>query len=109
MKNLIFLSVLLIVCSSLPGNGMLIRDAVVGSYFDLYRCNVDIQINNQAAVTTATMYFHNQINATCQPKFAFPLKDNASATSLHWLINGDWHEAVIAPGQQGGIVPPGQV
>lgn len=107
MKNIIIIMIIALAGTALWANGMLIMSATNGSYMELYRCRVDVQINNQAAVTTTTMHFHNPTTAAWITKFAFPLQGNASATSLRWKVNGEWHDAVIAPGQQGGIVPPG--
>ncbi len=107
MKNLILI-ILLISCSALFGNGILIMNAVTGSYLNLNYCNINVKINNQVAITTSSMSFYNQTGVAGLAKFAFPLKDNASATSLRWLINGEWHQAVITQGPQSGIVNPGE-
>jgi len=108
MKRILIVLLFSFIGSFLLANGMLIMDAVAGSYMNLTKCKVDIQISNQAAVTTTTMNFYNQTNVSGAPKFAFPLTDNASATKLCWMINDSLYQAVIAPGQQGSIAPPGQ-
>jgi Ca-activated chloride channel family protein len=88
-------------------SGILITNAVIGTYFNLEQCNLDVSIQNQVAITTTKARFHNQTGSPSPTVFAFPLSPDASATRLKWQINGVWHEAEIVPGSQGTIVPPG--
>ncbi|MBK7335878.1 MAG: VWA domain-containing protein [Saprospirales bacterium] len=82
---------------SLFSNGIIIIDTEAQIYLTLTASRVETQVNNQVAVTKATQTFRNETGqAALAAKYAFPLRDGASATGLRWLVNGVWYEASIA-------------
>lgn len=107
MKKIILLMLILIAGLSLSANGILVINAVAGTHMNLQNCDVDVQINNQVAITVTTLKYVNQTGTATQSVFAFPLAMESSATALSWKINDQWYDAVIEPGSQGSINPPG--
>ncbi|MDD4309736.1 MAG: VWA domain-containing protein, partial [Candidatus Cloacimonetes bacterium] len=71
------------------------------------QCDVNVQISNQVAITVTTLKYINQSESATQTVFGFPLPMESSATALSWKVNGLWYNAVIEPGSQGSVTPPG--
>jgi Ca-activated chloride channel homolog len=107
MKKLMTICLVLLAVVSLNSAGILIKNAVEGTYLNLKQCDLDIQILDQVAITTATVKYQNQTSNPTSTIYVFPMHPDASATNLSWNINGVWHNAVITPGDQGSVVPPG--
>ncbi|MDZ4122362.1 MAG: hypothetical protein U1C33_08060, partial [Candidatus Cloacimonadaceae bacterium] len=62
----------------------------------LDRCSYDVGINNQVAEVKVLNTFRNMTNGMIYPRFYFPLPRGASATTLRWHSNNQWHTAYIA-------------
>lgn len=100
-KQLLILSLLLILSKSILGNGVAIVDQISGVYFKLIDSRVQVKVNNQVAIIKALQTFRNTVGDQKKPQYAFPLPEQASATNLRWFFNGEWFEAYIAPGGNG--------
>ena len=99
--------VLFVMSSSILANGVCIVDAEAGTYFKLLSSDVDVLVENQVAVITATQTFKNETGASQNYKYAFPLAQEESAINLRWFVNGGWNEAVIEPSPQDTTLPGG--
>jgi len=109
MKKLIVL-VLLSLSSFLYGNGVGVVDAHNGIYLKLLSSIVNVSVDDQVAVITATQSFRNIFPGAKNIKYLFPLPEGASATGLEWKINGVWHTAVFVAGGQDTTLPgPGVI
>jgi Ca-activated chloride channel family protein len=91
------------------GNGVCIQDATEAIYFKLLSSDVEVLVNNQVAMLTTSQVFLNDLNADLTIKYAFPLYEDASATSLRWYVNGAWHTAVFSPSPQDTTLPGGNM
>jgi Ca-activated chloride channel family protein len=108
MKNLIKLIMVLGVFSSnLFANGVCVVNATDGTYFRLISSSVEVVVENQVAVIKTTQRFKNELGSDQNYKFAFPLTESESATSLKWLVNNRWYEAIIEPTPQDTTLPGG--
>jgi len=85
-KILLSLSVLLC-CVAAFGAGIMVTDAVAGDYLRLTDLSLNVQIMNQVAITSLSTRFVNDSADSTQTNYAFPMHEEASATSLSWLIN----------------------
>ncbi len=88
-------------------SGVIIKDATLGIYFTLESTEIDVIVNQQIATIISTQYFRNTTGDTVTPKYAFPLHEEASATSLRWYNNGVWNTAVFVPTPQDTTLPGG--
>lgn len=105
-KNII--SIMILLCSLQAfAAGIMIKDAVAGEYLRLMDLSINLQIINQVAITNLSARFVNDSADSTQCTYAFPMHEEASATSLSWLINGEWHDAVIASGTSEPVNPDG--
>ena len=110
MKRLIIILIALAAfASSGIGNGVCIQDATEAIYFKLLSSDVEVLVNNQVAMLTTTQVFYNDLNDDYTIKYAFPLYEDASATSLRWYVNGAWHTAVFSPSPQDTTLPGGNM
>lgn len=82
MKKILFQIVLLTFVAQLFANGVCIIDAEYGSCLQLKESIVDVTVENQVAIVTATQTFHNTTDADYLMKYGFPMYDDASATNL---------------------------
>lgn len=111
MKKLILLTTLLISvfffqCSTFA-NGVGVINASTGVYLKLTSSTVNISVQSQVAVITATQSFFNQLPTDTSMTFAFPVPEGASATSLRWYVGGVWYQAPISPTPQDTSLPGG--
>ncbi|MDK9699220.1 MAG: VWA domain-containing protein [bacterium] len=67
---------------------------------------VQTTIESQIAITKTTQYFRNTTNYL-STSYAFPMGEQASATSLRWQVNGEWFTARIAGTSQDTSLPGG--
>jgi Ca-activated chloride channel family protein len=108
MKNLYLLLVFMLLFAKLSfANGVTIVNASTPTYFYLDSTNQAITVYDQVAEVVTTQYFRNLTGADTPIKFAFPLHDEASATSLRWKVNNIWYSAVFAPSPQDTTMPGG--
>ena len=91
--------------SNLISNGVCIVDAKNGVYFRLVSSEVEVIVENQVAIIKTTQTFLNNLGSNKQFKYAFPLSEEESATSLRWKINNQWLEANITPSPQDTTLP----
>jgi len=84
-------------------NGIAVVDASAGLYVPLSRSAVDVQVEGQVAVTTATHTFVNTTGAERMVDYTFPVSERASVTNLRWRLNGVWRTAVFQGSPQGGF------
>ena len=68
---------------------------------------VFVNVESQISLTKATLTFKNTLLTDTIVKFAFPLPDGASATSLRWYVGGIWRQAIISPNPQDTSLPGG--
>ncbi len=81
----------------LLANGVCIENAEDGICLELVASEVDVIVANQVSIVTTTQTFRNNLSHQFSLKYAFPLYEDASATSLSWQIGGEWFEAGIGP------------
>jgi len=95
--------------NNLYPNGVAVVNASTGIYLKLTESYVDVNCESQVSVVNVTQTFLNTLGADKEVKYAFPLPDGASATSLRWKINGLWYQAQISPNSQDTGLPGGQM
>ncbi len=96
MKRLaIILTFILTTQLTLLGNGIAITNIVRGHHLKLVSSSVNVQIENQIAITKTTQTFKNETDSTVSIKYAFPLQDGESAIQLKWYIDELWYLANI--------------
>jgi len=88
-------------------NGVGVIDAESGIYLRMLSSNVSVSVENQVAVVTATQVFRNEQDTTVSFKYAFPLREQSSATGLFWQIEGQWYEANMTATPQDTTLPGG--
>src|SRR6056297_719946 len=108
MKRLaIILTFILTTQLTLLGNGIAITNIVRGHHLKLVSSSVDVQVENQIAITKTTQTFKNETDSTVSVKYAFPLQDDESAIQLKWYIDELWYLANIGvSSDSGGIGTP---
>ena len=87
-------------------NGVAVKDGSKGQYLNLQSSKIEVVVEGQISTTKVTNQFKN-IDTSCVIKYAFPLSEQASATSLKWLVNGNWYSAIIAGTPQDTSLPGG--
>ena len=107
MKRLLAVLFVLTLTSLLYPNGVGIVDGTNQVYLRLVNSNVNVQVENQVAIIKTTQTFRNETGSYQFFKYAFPLPEEASATSLRWFIYGEWHSATIAAALQDTTIPGG--
>lgn len=106
-RFLTFLFLSAFIVPQVLSNGVCIKNASDGVYLRLLSSEVDVLVNNQVAMLTATQVFLNDLNMQTNIKYAFPLFEDASATSLRWYVNGAWQTAIFSPTPQDTTLPGG--
>lgn len=86
-------------------NGVAIVDGSNGIYLQLKSSDVNVDVENQVAILTATQTFRNILDEDVNIKYGFPLSENASSLSLRWNINDEWKSAVIEATPQNTDIP----
>ena len=81
-------------------DGVGVVDKSTNRYLTLTNSQVDVNVESQIAIITATQTFRNNFDEEAAVEYAFPLPENASATGLKWKINGQWYQANF------GVTPP---
>lgn len=87
------------------GHGVAIKDANAAIYFKLLRSSQSVMVYDQVSTTITTQVFKNLTGEPSVVKYAFPLHEEASATSLRWKVNNIWHTAIFAPEPQDTTLP----
>jgi Ca-activated chloride channel homolog len=89
------------------GHGVAIKDATAGIYLSLKTSSQVVTVFDQVSTTVTTQVFMNQTSGATLVKYAFPLQQEASATSLRWKVNNIWKTAIFAPAPQDTTLPGG--
>jgi hypothetical protein len=101
MKNKIIFFLFLVFTSGLVfSNGVVFDKSQVETYLRLTDSKVEVLVESQVSLTTATQTFLNNIEDSLIVKYAFPLPEDASATRLRYKINGIWYTANFSPTPQ---------
>ena len=95
MKRFCFYVFIILFSVNAFANGVCIENAETGVWLELIESDVNVQIENQVCIVTATQKFLNTLQTPFILKYAFPLYEDASATGLKWEIEGNWYEAII--------------
>ncbi|MBN1950954.1 MAG: VWA domain-containing protein [Bacteroidales bacterium] len=105
MKKLCFaLSFLALVSMwQVKGNGIAFKDSATDTFLDILESKVNVRVTDQVSVTTISQLFLNTSGDSISPRYAFPLPETASATSLRYRVNGTWYEAAIAAEPQDSL------
>lgn len=110
MKQTIFILISVLMAIQIFPNGVAIFDAEDGGCLKLTESYVNVVIENQVSLVTATNTFRNTENWPYFVKYAFPLYEDASATGLRWCVENIWYEADISPTIQDTTMPgPGEI
>ncbi len=108
MKKHIFLILLFLVAQCVVfGHGVAIVDANAPLYFKLKSSTQVVTVYDQVSTTVTTQIFKNQTGTPRVIKYAFPLHEQASATSLRWRVHNTWQTAIFAPAPQDTTLPGG--
>lgn len=92
----LLLFVVLLTATKLSANATVIVDATSNLCLKMLTSHVNVTVVNQVATVKSTQRFVNDLGSTVNVKFAFPMYEDAAATSLRWNIYGEWHTAVFA-------------
>ncbi len=109
MKRIISFFSILFFCfqTNILANGVCIINASTNENLKLISSEINISVESQISITTTTQTFKNTFSIPENFKYAFPLKQQASAVGLRWYINGVWHQASISPTNQDTTLPGG--
>lgn len=108
MKRSLLLSLLICFFTSYSfAHGVAIVNATTGSYLRMVSGNQSVMVYDQVAEIVTTQVFRNLTGSGTAIKYAFPLHEEASATSLRWMINNTWYTAIFAPSPQDTTLPGG--
>jgi len=98
MKKLLAISIgWLVITASAPANGTAIADLDGGECLPLLTSRVEVRVESQVALVTATLEFVNPDPQEHEIIFGFPLHETASGTGLRWYQHGVWTEAAFSP------------
>ena len=100
--------IMLAVTSYALANGVAIVNGSTPQYLELINSHVQVSIENQVAITTATQTFANRLGGNTTFKYAFPLNEQASAISLRWQIHNNWYTASFSATPQDTSVTGGE-
>lgn len=109
MKSLLYIFTFFsfVIISDALGNGVGVINASTNQHLKLISSQVTTTVEGQISVTVATQTFKNTFLAQQNFVYAFPMREEASATNLRWYLNGEWHQAVISPTPQDSTLPGG--
>lgn len=103
MKNLLTLVFTLSISASLLSNGVVIPDSANIKYLPLISSIVNVSVDGQVAITTATQVFLNTAEDSLKIQYAFPMPLGASALSLFYKTDNTWYEAKFSATEQDSI------
>ena len=107
MKKCYFHALFLTLSFHAAANGVAIVDASQGVYLQLVSSSVQVQVQNQVAITTTTQVFRNDLFGAQAFKYGFPMPSGGSAVGLRWQVGGVWHEADFNTEPQDTTLPGG--
>ncbi|MFP4549111.1 MAG: VIT domain-containing protein, partial [Fidelibacterota bacterium] len=103
MRRLIIFSALILLTRiSVMANGIGITNIQRGHNLKLVSSSIDVQVENQIAITKTMQTFKNETDSTVSVKYAFPLRDDESAIQLKWYIDELWYLANIGVNADSG-------
>ncbi len=100
IRKTLFFALFNFVIISIYANGVVFKKNAVGTYLSLKSSGIEVNIENQVAITKSTQTFLNQYGDSLSIKYGFPVPLNASATELKYRLNGRWHKAVFSSAPQ---------
>ncbi len=107
MKKNLFHALFVFLSFNAAANGVAIVDAEQGIYLQLVSSSVQVQVQNQVAITTTTQVFRNNLFGPQSFKYGFPMPSGGSAVGLRWQVGGVWHEADFNAEPQDTTLPGG--
>ncbi|MBC7777202.1 MAG: VWA domain-containing protein [Phycisphaerae bacterium] len=107
MKKNLFHALFLFLSFTAAANGVAIVDAEQGIYLQLLSSSVQVQVQNQVAITTTTQVFRNGLFGAQSFKYGFPMPSGGSAVGLRWQVGGIWHVADFNAEAQDTTLPGG--
>jgi Ca-activated chloride channel family protein len=108
MKNLVLSILAFVLFTSVAfSNAALVVDAGTKKCAQLISTTVDVQVENQVAITTSTQIFINNSAEEISPILAFPLPTTASVISIRWKYDTSWKTATIVSSPQDSSLPSG--
>lgn len=103
MKKILCIFVVLITLTiSIFGNGIVMTDAENGYNLDLISSTIEVNIEDQIAITKTTQVFKNNSEKSVDLIYAFPMPSDASAIQLRWYIDELWYLANISSTDNSG-------
>ncbi|MCX6277269.1 MAG: VWA domain-containing protein [Bacteroidetes bacterium] len=105
--NISFLFFWLLFAGTGFAHGVAIKDATLGIYFKMLSTSQEVTVFGQVATIKTTQVFQNLTGSATVIKYAFPLHEEASATSLRWKIDTTWFTAIFTPAPQDTTLPGG--
>ena len=103
MKNLFTLVFALSISAYVLSNGVIIPDSANIKYLPLISSTVDVSVDGQVAITTATQVFLNTTEDSLKIQYAFPMPLGASALALSYKTSNTWYEAKFSATEQDSI------
>lgn len=90
----------------LHAQGLLVHDATTAGVLPILETTLHVQVEDQIAQCTSTQHFVNNGPDTLVVRYAYPLAETASATSIRWaLADSVWHTAVMIAAPQDTVLP----
>ncbi|MEM8488236.1 MAG: VWA domain-containing protein [Bacteroidota bacterium] len=105
LTTLLWFALLLLITPAAFGQGVAIVDAAMEEYLYLASNHVDVRIEDQVAIVTTTQRFENNSGASVRIAFGFPMAEDASPTSIRWLLDETWYRGLIEAVPQDTTLP----
>ena len=96
---------ILLTVSSAWAGGTAIVDVNNGIYLRMVSTDIQVTVENQAAVVKARQTFKNTFSTQKDVKYGFPLPEGASASQLQFKVNWQWYKAKFAAVPQDTSLP----
>jgi Ca-activated chloride channel family protein len=107
MKKYLLHALVLLLSFKAAAHGVAIVNASQGVYLQLVSASVQVQVQNQVAITTTSQVFRNNLSSPQAFKYGFPMPSGGTAVGLRWQIGGVWHEADFNAAPQDTTLPGG--
>lgn len=106
--NYLLLVFSVLISGKLFSNAIAIVDATDKTVLQLVSSHVEVEIVNQVSTVVTTQKFYNNLGEKVHLKYAFPMYEDAAATSLRWKVNGVWYQASFAAEPADTTLPGGE-
>ena len=107
MKKYLLHALVLLLSFKAAAHGVAIVNASQDIYLQLVSASVQVQVQNQVAITTTSQVFRNNLSSPQTFKYGFPMPSGGTAVGLRWQIGGVWHEADFNAAAQDTTLPGG--